>query len=280
MATGWVRSRVAGIFRFNVTADGDQMKLHVSRIAFATLFLSAGLMWAPADAQQFTSDSWLSKPHGTVTIIPTYGQRNSMLMTTFSLFPKWEFTVSGYFYNNDNDPTTNDGYSNSLYAKYMFYENKAKTGGMAVKFGTGMFPGFLDVDSRVKDAFQTYWVNTPLTVPLFHDKLSWDITPGVSGTMNYGQEGEEKNTAWDFTYCTRLAWYPFNPRWSLVGEVYGAHGEAGSPPEYRAGLRWEPNQYAVFAITYGATFDGSTGAGLEFGVMLFSPPFACFGRCK
>ncbi len=277
MTTGLVELRVVGTFRFNVTADGNYMRLHVSRIAFATLFLSVALTFAPAQAQQFNSDSWLSKPHGTVTIIPTVGQRNSMLMTTFSLFPKWEFTVSGYFYNDDNDPTTNDGYSNSLYAKYMFYENKAKTGGMAVKFGTGMFPGYLDVDARTNDAFQTYWVNTPLTVPFLRDKLSWDVTPGVSVTRNYG---EEEETSWDFTYCTRLAWYPVNPRWSLVGEIYGAKGEAGSPPQYRAGVRWEPNPYAVFAITYGAEFSGSSGPGIEFGVMLFSPPFACFGRCK
>jgi len=93
-------------------------------------------------------------------------------MTTFSLFPRWEFTLAGYFYHNDDDPKTNDGYSNSLYAKYMFWENDAKTGGMAVKGGTGMFPGYLGTDARVKDAFQTQWVNAPLTVPLFHDKPS------------------------------------------------------------------------------------------------------------
>ena len=80
-------------------------------------------------AQQFNSDSWLSKPHGTVTLIPTYGQRNSMIMNTYSLFPKWEFTMAAYLYNDDDDPTTNDGYSTSLYVKYMFYENKAQTGG-------------------------------------------------------------------------------------------------------------------------------------------------------
>jgi hypothetical protein len=253
------------------------VKVHFSKAAAATLFVLAALMSAPARAQQFNSDSWLSKPHGTVTIIPTIGQRNSMLMTTFSLFPAWEFTVAGYFYNDDNDPATNDGYSNSLYAKYMFYENRTKTGGMAVKFGTGMFPGFLNDELRVEDAFKTYWANAPLTLPLAHDKLSWDITPGVSATENYG---EDKSTTWDFTYCTRLAWYAFNPKTSIVGEVYGATGQAGADPQYRAGLRWEPNQYAVFAITYSAFFDGSSGAGIEFGVMLFSPPFACFGGCK
>ena len=94
-------------------------------------------------AQQFNSDSWLSKAHGTITLIPTYGQRNSMLMNTYSLFPKWEFTMAAYLYNDDGDQTTDDGYSTSFYAKYMFYENKTKTGGAAVKAGTGMFPGTL-----------------------------------------------------------------------------------------------------------------------------------------
>src|SRR3954469_3370860 len=84
------------------------------------------------DAQQFNSDSWISKAHGTITLIPTFGQRNSMLMNTYSLFPKWEFTIAAYLYNDDGDPLTDDGYSASLYAKYMFYENKAKTGGAAV----------------------------------------------------------------------------------------------------------------------------------------------------
>ena len=79
-----------------------------------------------ANAQQFNSDSWISKPHGTITLIPTLGQRNSMLMNTYSLFPKWEFTIAAYLYNDDGDIKTDDGYSTSLYAKYMFYENKAK----------------------------------------------------------------------------------------------------------------------------------------------------------
>jgi hypothetical protein len=61
--------------------------------------------------------------------------------------------------------------------------------------------------------------------------------------------------------------------WSLVGEVYGAKGQTEAIPEYRAGLRWEPNPYAVLALTYDAEFSGSNGAGVEFGVMLFTPPF-------
>src|SRR6476659_10181887 len=105
----------------------------------AVKFICMVLFLSETKAQQFNSDSWLSKAHGTITLIPTYGQRNSMLMNTYSLFQKWEFTIAAYLYNDDGDPLTDDGYSASFYAKYMFYENKARTGGAAVKAGTGMF---------------------------------------------------------------------------------------------------------------------------------------------
>ncbi|OQP40984.1 hypothetical protein A4H97_15400 [Niastella yeongjuensis] len=229
------------------------------------------------NGQQYNSDSYLSKPWGTITIIPTVGKRSSMLMTTYSLFPKWEFTIASYLYNNDDDPLTNDGYSASLYAKYMFYENKAKTGGFAAKAGTGTRPGTLDAEFRVKDAFKTYWINTPGTIPFFNNKLSVDLMPGVSTTINYGDSSE--HAAWAFTYSARAAWYPFGPKASIVGEVFGASGEAGTMPEYKIGLRWEPSQHAVFALTYGQEFNGTQGAGFEFGIMLFTPPFACFGGC-
>jgi len=228
-------------------------------------------------AQQFNSDSWLSKAHGTVTIIPTIGQRNSMLMTTYSLFPKWEFTVATYLYNDDNDPLTNDGHSATIYGKYMIWENRQATGGFAVKAGTGLFPGTLDGEDRVDDAFKTYWMNAPATIPLFKDKFSLDLMPGASMTLSYG---DEKTTAWAFTYSTRLAYYPFSPKWSAVGEIFGAAGEAEAIPEYKLGVRWEPNQYSVIALTYGQEFNGTNGAGFEFGVMLFTPPFACLGGCN
>jgi hypothetical protein len=224
--------------------------------------------------QQFNSDNYLSKPHGVATIIITTGQRNSMIMTTFSLFPKWEFTTAAYIYNNDNDPKTDDGYSASLYAKYMIYENKAQTGGLAVKAGTGLDPGYLDGSDRVKDAFKTYWMNAPVTFPFFKNKLSWDLMPGVSVTRDFG---EENNTAWAFTYSTRMAYFPFNPELSVVGEVFGSEGEVYARPEYKVGLRWEPNQYSVFALTFGDEFHGTNGAGFEIGVMLFTPPFCGIG---
>jgi hypothetical protein len=50
-------------------------------------------------------------------------------------------------------------------------------------------------------------------------------------------------------------------------------------PEYKIGPRWEPSQYATIALTYGNEFAGRLGTGFEFGVMLFTPPFACLSEC-
>lgn len=231
----------------------------------------------PARAQQYNSDNYLSKPQGVMTIILTAGQRNNMIMDTVSLFRNWEFTIAAYIFNPDRDPLTDDSYSTSYYFKYMFYENQRKTGGFAVKGGTGMEPGYIINNVGVKDAFKTYWVNAPVTIPLFKDKVSWDLMPGSSVTFDHG---ETKETAWAFTYSTRVAWYPFNPMDSFVGEVYGAEGQAVSIPEYRVGMRWEPNPNVVWAVTYDAEFHGTHGGGVELGVMLFTPPFASFSHPK
>ena len=200
-----------------------------------------------------------------------------MLMTTYSLFPKWEFTIAAYLYNDDGDLRTNDGYSSSLYAKYMFYQNKKETGGASVKFGTGMKPGTIDGQNRAKDAFRSVWINFPCTIPFFNNKLPLDLMPGATLKSNYGQS---EDVASGFTYSARLAWYPFNPKWSGVVELFGTEGEIQAEPEYKAGVRWEPGKYAVFALTYGDTFSEEEGAKFEFGIMLFSPPFVCFKGCK
>src|SRR6187455_1649953 len=110
------------------------------------------IVMSQVHAQQFNSDSWLSKPHGVMTIIPTFGERSSMLMNTFSLLPRWEFTMAAYLYNADKDNTTDDGYSTSFYAKYMIYENRMQNGGVGIKAGTGTFPGTIDPELREKDA--------------------------------------------------------------------------------------------------------------------------------
>ena len=251
------------------------MKLKDAKITRAIIFCVIVLACNLAQGQQYNSDNYLSKPCGTSTIILTYGQRSDIIMTTFSLFRNWEFTTAVYIYNKDNNPNTADGYSTTFYFKWMLYENPAQTGGIAFKGGTGLYPGLQNDSVSLGNAFKSYWVNAPLTLPFFKNKLSWDIMPGASYTTKYGTEG---NPAWGFTYSTRLAYYPFSPKLSLVGEVFGAAGQAFSKPEYKVGLRWEPNQYAVFAVTYGQEFKGSEGAGLEIGIMLFTPPFCCLGK--
>ena len=229
-----------------------------------------------AQGQQFNSDSWISKPHGTVTTILTFGQRQALWMMTFSLIPGWEFTGAVYVYNNDDNPATDDGYSTSFYAKYMFYENEAKTGGFAVKLGTGLGPGYIDGNDRLQDAWRSVWANAPITIPFFENRLSWDIMPGASVQVDYG---EKQTTVWAFTYSTRLAWYPVSPKLAIVGEVFGSDG-LNSSSKYRAGLRWEPDDRTNIALSYNDNFGANNlGAGWEIGIMLFSPPFLCLGGC-
>lgn len=232
------------------------------------------LLVHPAPAQQFNSDNYLSKPAGVATIITTLGQRNGILMTTFSLIPRWEFTAAAYIFNSDDDVATDDGYSTSFYAKYMLHENAAKTGGFAVKAGTGLDPGYL-TEVGLEDAFSTYWMNAPVTVPFFQNRLSLDLMPGVSFTRSLGSD----DASWLFTYSARLSWYPGEPTWAVVGEVFGGAGEKEAIPEYKVGLRWEPTQHATFALTYGQEFEGDQGAGFEMGMMLFTPPFFCLSGC-
>jgi hypothetical protein len=245
------------------------MRLYIQKVSLVAVFGLTLLTGGQAFGQQFNSDNYLSKPHGVATIILTTGERNTMWMTTFSLIPNWEFTAAAYLYDKDDDRTTEDGYSTSYYAKWMLYENAARTGGIAVKAGTGMDPGYIS-SYGLEDAFQTYWMNAPLTLPLFDNKVSWDVMPGASVTRNYGAD---ETTAAAFTYSTRLAWYPTDPELAIVGEVFGSEGKTEAIPEYKVGLRWEPNLNVVLALTYGAEFDGPNGAGFEFGVMLFTPPF-------
>ena len=164
------------------------MRFRVPLLMVAMLLCATALPRGPAWAQQFGSDSYLSKPHGMATLILTYGERNTMTMMTFSLFPRWEFTFASYLYDFDDNVATDDGYSTSLYGKYMFYENEAKTGGFAVKAGTGLEPGLLNEQNAVEDAFQTYWMNAPLTLPLFGNRVSWDVMPGASVTLRYGTD--------------------------------------------------------------------------------------------
>lgn len=248
------------------------MKHRKSRSFVIAFVILCALAPAAALAQQFNSDNYLSKPHGVATVILTAGQRTTMWMTTFSLFPRWEFTAAAFLYNKDDQWITGEGYSTSFYAKWMLYENKAKTGGLAVKFGTGVEPSYA-LGGSYQNASKTLWMNTPLTIPLFGWRMSWDLMPGVSFGKHLEEDGETEESVFSFTYSTRLAWYPMNPKWAIVGEVYGSAGKSNLPPEFKVGLRWEPSLYVNIAFTYDHRFDGSTGDGFEIGLMVFTPPF-------
>lgn len=50
-------------------------------------------------------------------------------------------------------------------------------------------------------------------------------------------------------------------------------GELYSKPEYKIGIRWEPNNTVIPALTYGAAFDGSKSSRFEIGVIIITPPF-------
>ena len=193
----------------------------------AALLCAFVLAAKPAVAQQYNSDNYLSKPHGVATIIVTAGERNSMWMTTFSLVPNWEFTAAAYVFYESDDPKISDGYSTSYYAKYMIFENKAQTGGVAIKAGTGLEPGYLVANVGLEDAFKSYWTNAPVTVPFFNNRLSWDVMPGMSVTREFGVS---ETTVGAFTYATRLAWYPVSMTWCAGGEVYGAEGKTEATP--------------------------------------------------
>jgi hypothetical protein len=245
----------------------------------ARLFLlavAAGAVAPGAAAQQFNTDNYLAMPHGTGTFLLTYGQSYAVLLNSFSLFPSWEFFAGATMYWSENDASSTDSFSTTLYVKKMFYENAEKNGGFAVMGGSGGFPGYLE-KGEIVGSFRTYWIAAPLSVPLFKERLLWDIMPG---TVVERDLPREKGAAWAFTYSTRFALYGVVPQSAIVGEVFGAEGGAGSAAEYKAGLRWEPSPSVVVALTYGSALDGSKGAGLEAGVMVFTPRFLCFGGCK
>jgi len=237
--------------------------------------LITGLGPRAAEAQQFNTDNYLAMPHGTGTFLLTYGQHYAVLMSSFALARNWEFFAGATLYRNSGEDST-DRFSTTLYAKYMFYENQTKNGGFALMGGTGGFPGYLEQGELV-GSYKTYWIAAPLTVPLVKGRLLWDIMPG--GVVNTDW-GSAKTTASAFTYSTRVALYGIIPKSAIVGEVFGAAGTAHSDPEFKAGIRWEPNYNVTVAATYGSALNGSEGAGFEIGVMIFTPRFLCRGGCK
>ena len=220
-------------------------------------------------AQQFNSDNYLTMPHGTGTFVLTTGERNSGMVSSFALIKNFEFFAQAFLFRDGRVDDYSQHFTTTVYAKYMFWVNEANTGGAAVFLGFGKSPGFYAQDGYLP-LHKNYWTALPVTIPFFNNTISWDIMPGALVDLDYGNN---KETAWGFTYSTRVAVYKVIPKTAIVGEVFGTEGQAYSKPEYKVGLRWEPNSFIVPAISYGACFDGSPGAGFEIGVVIFSPPF-------
>ena len=227
------------------------------------------------DAQQFNSDNQWTAPHGVGTFIATAGQEYSQLITTFALIPDWEFNAQFTHYYEDPRDKTNSHTAANLYFKHRLQENEAQTAGYAIMAGTGLFPEYQQ-QGQTSNAFKSYWINGIATYAFANDTVFLDILPGAALNIDDGEEGD---TAWGFTYSSRLAVYDVIPQSAIVGEVFGATGEAYTEPSYRFGVRWESPKWVV-AVTYSDAFDGSDGAGFEVGVMYFTDPRFCFRGCS
>lgn len=245
-------------------------------LAVTAVSLALGLPGGQAHAQQFNTDNYLAMPHGTGTFVLTAGTEYSALIMSFALFPRWEF-FAGVF-NAWEDPLQREGawWSNTLYVKYMPYENEAKNAGLGIAAGTGSHPGYL-VAENTTQSFRSFFLIPEATLALFGGRLLWDLNPGMLLNTDYGVD---RITEWGFSYSTRVALYGVVPRSAIVGEVFGTAGGAYSEPQYRAGVRWEPSSTFVGAATWSQGFEGGASGGAEVGFMIFTPRFLCFKGCE
>ena len=221
-------------------------------------------------AQQFNSDNYLTMPHGTMSTTLTFGQRNSGIIASFALIPRFEFFAQATLFNEDSSQEVSSHFTTTVYGKYMFWVNSGNNGGGGVFLGLGKSPGMW-TKTQFVELHKNIWSSVALTFPFFNGKVSWDLMPGL--VYDWNTEAESQS-GWGFTYSTRVAVYSIIPQSALVGEIYGTEGDLFSPMEYKVGVRWEPNKTIVPAITYGNTFSGAgRGARFEIGVTIFSPPF-------
>lgn len=228
-----------------------------------------------ANAQQFSGDNQWVAPHGVATIVGTVGEEYSQLYAIAALIPEWEFNLQLTHYYDDPRDNDDSYTATGLYVKRRLAENDRGTSGYAFLAGTGLFPEHME-QGEVSSAFQSWWAMGVATYAFRDDTILWDILPGVAVNFDEGQTGE---TAWGFTYCSRLAVYEVIPQSAIVAEAFGTAGEAYAEPSYRFGVRWESPKVVV-ALTYANSFDGSGGAGVELGVMYFTDPRFCLGGCK
>ena len=235
------------------------------------------LVLAPclAQAQQFYGDNHWVAPHGVATLVGTVGEEYSQAYAIAALIPEWEFNAQITHYYDDPRGDSGSYTATNLYVKNRISENEAGTTGYAFMVGTGLFPEHLE-QGEVTTAFQSWWANGVATYGFADDRVLLDLMPGVMVNLDQGESGD---TAWGFTYASRLAVYDVIPQSAIVAEVYGTAGEAYAKPNYRVGVRWESPKWIV-AATYADAFDGSGGAGFELGLMYFTDARFCFGGCR
>ena len=234
-------------------------------VVFIVLLLTVSGVYA----QQFNTDNFLAMPHGTGTFVITSGERNSGMVSSFALIENFEFFVQAFLFRDGRVDDYPQHFTTTVYAKYMFWKNSTNTGGGAVFFGFGQSPGYF-TETEFSRLSQNFWTAVPITIPFFNNTLSWDLMPGALVDL---KNGSDQKTAWGFTWSSRLAIYKIIPKTAIVAEVYGTEGQAYSTPEYKVGLRWEPNDYIIPAISYSSNFEGGLGAGLEIGIVIFAPQF-------
>lgn len=220
-------------------------------------------------AQQFNSDNYLTMPHGTGTFVITAGQRSATLLSSFALVPEFEFFFQANLFRDYRIENYVQHFTTTVYAKYMFWVNKDNNGGAAAFLGFGRSPGYF-ANTEYTELHNNIWTAIPISIPLFNNMITWDIMPGAMVDFN---PKDSDQTAWGFTWSSRIGIYKIIPKTAIVMETYGTEGQAESLPEYKIGLRWEPNDFIIPAITYSSQLQGGYGAGFEIGIVIFSPQF-------
>ena len=242
----------------------------MKKLLFSVIILWIfGLITVPVKAQQFNSDSYLVMPHGTGTFVFTAGERNSTFIGSFGLIPRFEFFVQTNLYWENQEIQSPQHFSTTLYAKYSIWVNEKKTSGLSVFLGWGHSPSYYLQNEFLND-HKNYWTALTYTLPLFNNAVSWDFMPGATVDLEYG---DKKVAAWAFTWSSRLNIYKIIPKTAIVAEAYGTEGQIHAKPEYKVGLRWEPNDFIIPALTYGNNFSGTGAAGFEIGIIIFTPQY-------
>ena len=226
-------------------------------------------------AQQFAGDNQWVAPHGVATLVGTVGEEYSQAYLVAALVPEWEFNLQLTHYYDDPEVDTGSYTATNFFVKRRLIEDESGKTGYAVMAGTGVFPDHRELGERMQ-AFESWYAAGIGTYGFLDDQVLLDVLPGVVVNLDQGAAGD---TAWGFTYTSRVAIYGVIPSSAIVAEVFGTAGEAESKPGFRFGVRWESPKFIV-AATFSDNFNGDGGAGCELGAMYLTEPRFCFGGCR